>query len=37
MIGYLSREITGRLERALRQLPVVVLSGLRQAGKSTLL
>ena len=37
MTGYLSREITPRLERALRQLPVVVLSGLRQSGKSTLL
>ena len=37
MTGYLSREITPRLERALRQLPVVVLSGLRQTGKSTLL
>ena len=37
MTDYLSREITPRLERALRQLPVVVLSGLRQSGKSTLL
>ena len=37
MTGYLSREITPRLVRALRQLPVVVLSGLRQTGKSTLL
>lgn len=37
MTGYLPREITPRLERALRQLPVVVLSGLRQSGKSTLL
>lgn len=37
MTDYLPREITGRLERALRQLPVVVLSGLRQTGKSTLL
>jgi predicted AAA+ superfamily ATPase len=37
MTGYLSREIAPRLERALRQLPVVVLSGLRQSGKSTLL
>ena len=37
MTGYLAREITPRLERALRQLPVVVLSGLRQSGKSTLL
>ena len=37
MTDYLPREITLRLERALRQLPVVVLSGLRQSGKSTLL
>lgn len=37
MTGYLSREIVPRIERALRQLPVVVLSGLRQTGKSTLL
>lgn len=37
MTAYLSREITPRLELALRHLPVVVLSGLRQAGKSTLL
>lgn len=37
MTGYLSREIAPRLERALRQLPVVVVSGLRQSGKSTLL
>ena len=37
MTDYLAREITPRLERALRQLPVVVLSGLRQTGKSTLL
>jgi predicted AAA+ superfamily ATPase len=37
MTGYLPREITPRLERALRHLPVVVLSGLRQTGKSTLL
>jgi hypothetical protein len=37
MTYYLSREITARLLRALRQLPVVVLSGLRQTGKSTLL
>lgn len=37
MTVYLSREITPRLVRALRQLPVMVLSGLRQAGKSTLL
>lgn len=37
MTNYLPREITPRLERAMRQLPVVVLSGLRQTGKSTLL
>jgi len=37
MTHYLPREITLRLQRALRQLPVVVLSGLRQTGKSTLL
>jgi predicted AAA+ superfamily ATPase len=37
MTVYLPREITLRLERALRLLPVVVLSGLRQTGKSTLL
>ena len=37
MTGYLPRELSPRLERALRQLPVVVLSGLRQSGKSTLL
>jgi len=37
MTGYLSREITPRLERALRKLPVAVISGLRQTGKSTLL
>jgi predicted AAA+ superfamily ATPase len=37
MTGYLPREIAPRLQRALRQLPVLVLSGLRQSGKSTLL
>ena len=37
MTAYLSREMAPRLQRALRQLPVVVLSGLRQSGKSTLL
>lgn len=37
MTEYLLREITPRLERAQRQLPVIVVSGLRQAGKSTLL
>lgn len=37
MTPYVPREITARLQRALRQLPIVVLSGLRQTGKSTLL
>lgn len=37
MTEYLPREITPRLVQAVRRLPVVVLSGLRQAGKSTLL
>jgi hypothetical protein len=37
MTRYRPREITRRLQRALRQLPVVVLSGLRQTGKSTVL
>ncbi|MFO7674792.1 MAG: ATP-binding protein [bacterium] len=37
MTGYLPREIVPRLERALRRFPAVVLSGLRQTGKSTLL
>ncbi len=37
MTTYLPRELTPRLTRALRSLPVVVLSGLRQTGKSTLL
>ncbi len=37
MTDYLPHEITPRLARALKSLPVAVLSGLRQAGKSTLL
>lgn len=37
MTDYKSREITSRLVQALGRLPVVVLSGLRQTGKSTLL
>jgi hypothetical protein len=37
MTAYLGREIAPRLARALQRLPVVVLSGLRQVGKSTLL
>ncbi|MBM4040447.1 MAG: ATP-binding protein [Planctomycetes bacterium] len=37
MTHYLPRELTQRLAKALHRLPVVVLSGLRQTGKSTLL
>jgi predicted AAA+ superfamily ATPase len=37
MTDYLPREMAPRLARARRQLPVLVLSGLRQSGKSTLL
>lgn len=37
MTAYLPREVVARLKRALQHLPVVVLSGLRQSGKSTLL
>ncbi len=37
MTDYLPREITPRLQAAMQRLPVVVLSGLRQTGKSTLL
>ena len=37
MTDYLPREIAPRLMRVLRRMPVVVLSGLRQTGKSTLL
>lgn len=37
MTAYRPRELTPRLVEALRHLPVVVLSGLRQCGKSTLL
>lgn len=37
MTTYHPREITSRLERVLQQVPVAVLSGLRQTGKSTLL
>jgi len=36
MTGYLPREITSRLAQAVRRRPVVVLSALRQTGKSTL-
>ena len=34
---YHPRELSVRLAEALRRMPVVVLSGLRQSGKSTLL
>ena len=37
MTPFLPRELTPRLEQALKRMPVVVLSGLRQSGKSTLL
>jgi predicted AAA+ superfamily ATPase len=37
MTAFLPREMTKRILRALGRLPVVVLSGMRQAGKSTLL
>jgi len=37
MTDYHPREITLRLKRVLQQVPVAVLSGLRQTGKSTLL
>ncbi len=37
MTDYLPRELTVRLKKAMKRLPVVVLSGLRQTGKSTLL
>lgn len=37
MTGYKSREITQTLLQALRTMPVVVLTGMRQTGKSTLL
>jgi hypothetical protein len=37
MTEYRPREVTDRLQRALRVLPVLVLSGMRQTGKSTLL
>jgi uncharacterized protein len=37
MTSYLPRELTPRMVQAMRRLPVVVLSGLRQTGKSTLL
>ena len=37
MTKYLPREMSARLVQASRRMPVVVLSGLRQSGKSTLL
>jgi predicted AAA+ superfamily ATPase len=37
MTGYKPREISRVLTEALENMPVVVLSGMRQAGKSTLL
>lgn len=37
MTGYRQRELGTLLNRALRQSPVVVVSGLRQTGKSSLL
>ncbi len=37
MTAYRSREIVPLLKTALRQMPVVVLTGMRQSGKSTLL
>src|SRR5512140_2529137 len=37
MTAYLRRELMPRLEKAMRPLPVIVLSGMRQVGKSTLL
>jgi predicted AAA+ superfamily ATPase len=37
MTKYLSRELTPLIQRALGTLPVVVVTGLRQAGKTTLL
>jgi predicted AAA+ superfamily ATPase len=37
MTRYLPRDIVPRLQQALHHLPIIVLSGLRQSGKSTLL
>ncbi len=33
---YLKRDIAGAVDHALRQMPVVVITGIRQSGKSTL-
>ncbi len=37
MVDYVPRELAGVAKRALRNLPVVVITGMRQAGKSTML
>ncbi len=37
MTAYLNRELAGTVKRALEQMPVVVVSGMRQVGKSTML
>lgn len=37
MTDYLNRELAGIIGRALAQMPVVVISGMRQVGKSTML
>jgi uncharacterized protein len=37
MTPFLPRELAPRLDQALKRMPVVILSGLRQSGKSTLL
>jgi len=37
MTTYLKRELAGVVRRALEQMPVVVISGMRQVGKSTML
>ena len=37
MTGYINREIAGRVREALASMPAVVLTGMRQSGKSTFL
>ena len=37
MTGYISRDIAGTIWGALKEMPVVVLTGMRQTGKSTFL
>lgn len=37
MTGYVSRDIAGTIRGALKEMPVVVLTGMRQTGKSTFL